>query len=392
MKEKDQELDKDGSNKGPGHLELTSFDITVEILTRLPVKSLMKFQYVSKTWCSIIRSKNFINSLVSTPSPLFLISLMTNEKAEKYLFLLTSLQEKDEESTSLVANLDMTLASNNANNFSVRCASVNGFISLSPNGRFVVCNPSTKQVILLPKFETAGTKWGPVYKFLGYDPINDQYKALCKKMFSYPDEDQGHMVLTLGGDKTHTWRQIEGAPQNYLPRSEGICINGFVYYRAWTPDSSRLLVCFDVRLEKLSIIKLKISCWDDSTSALINYKGELAHVVIGGCFLDFWVLIDAKEHKWSNKFHQIYRVWWDSIPVDVPITIHGTNNVGEIIISPKFLLCNLGDFPIIYYDIEKKKVTKVQLKGIACDEDFRRRYGPCLVNISPEHCCNFNLI
>ncbi|EOA28361.1 hypothetical protein CARUB_v10024565mg [Capsella rubella] len=394
MKEKDQELDKDGSNKGPSHLELTSLDITVEILTRLPVKSLMKFQHVSKTWCSIIRSKNFISSLVSTPSPLFLISLMTNqttkENAKKSLFLYTSLQEKDE--SSLVANLDMTLTSD-ADNFSIKCASVNGFISLSHNGRFAVCNSSTKQVILLPKCETAGTKWGSVYKYLGYDPVNDQYKALCKKMFTKPDEDEDHIVLTLGAGKTHTWRQIKGPPHHYAPLTRGICINGFVYYLAWTPDLPRVVVCFDVRSEKLSIIKLTLSaCWDDSTSALINYKGELAYIIIDGCFLDFWVLIDAKEHKWSNKFHQLYRHWWDSIPVDVPISIHGTNNVGEIIISPKYLLCNLGHFPIIYYNVENEKVTKVQLKGVAGDEDFRSRYGPCLVNISSEHCCNFNLI
>ncbi|EOA28426.1 hypothetical protein CARUB_v10024633mg [Capsella rubella] len=396
MKDKDQEYNKDGSNKGPSHLELISLDITVEILTRLPVKSLMKFQYVSKTWCSIIRSKYFINSLVSTPSPLFLISLrnyqMTNENAKKSLFLYTSLQEKDE-SSSLVANLDMTLTSDAK--FSTPCPSVNGFISIFHKGRFVVCNPSTRQVVLLPEIEIAGTKWEFAFKVLGYDPVNDQYKAMCKKIFTKPDEDKDHIVLTLGGGKTHTWRQIKGPNHHYSPVTRGICMNGFVYYLAWTPDISRVVVCFDVRSEKLSIIKLELSasaCWADSTSALINYKGELACAIIVGCFLHFWVLIDAKEHKWSNKFCELHRVWWDSITVDVPISIHGTNNVGEIIISPKYLLHNLGHFPIIYYDVVKEKFRKVQLKGVGDDEDCRARYGPCLVNISSEHCCNFNII
>lgn len=71
MKGKKQEPTKDDSNDGSSHIDLIPMDLTVEILTRLPVKSLLKFQYVSKTWFSIIRSKDFITSsasMSSTPS------------------------------------------------------------------------------------------------------------------------------------------------------------------------------------------------------------------------------------------------------------------------------------------------------------------------------------
>ncbi|KAG7598793.1 F-box associated interaction domain [Arabidopsis suecica] len=205
MKGNDQENNKDGSNNGPSHIDSIPFDVMMDILTRLPVKSLLELQYVSKTWRSIIRSNDFINLLVSmssTQSSRFLIYFkngrLTDKNAENRMFFFTSSQEEDEFS-SLVTNLDMTMASMDAYFYTRSTGSVNGFICLSHKGRFMICNPSTKQVITLPEIKITGTNWNSAYKYLGYDPVNHQYKAMRKKVSNFED-DQEHMVLTLGDD------------------------------------------------------------------------------------------------------------------------------------------------------------------------------------------------
>ncbi|VVA93129.1 unnamed protein product [Arabis nemorensis] len=387
MEDKEEEHNK---NKDPIRIDLIPLDLTIEILTRLPVKSLLRFQYVSKTWCSIIRSKDFINSSVSMssmPSSQILISFkngtLTNKNPENCLFFITSSQE-DEESSSLVTNLDMKLTSVEAY-FHTRCASVNGFICISHNGRFKICNPTTGQVITLP--EIKGNKWKHTYKYLGYDPVNDEYKALCKTVSNLKEE---HKILTIRADRRSSWRHVEGTTLNYHPLTNTICINGFVYYGASThlQDKSRVIVCFDVRSERLSfIIPHWWACGIEWKLTLTNYKGKLA--IIDGLDFDLRVLEDVKEHRWSRTSFLLHRSWLDSLGGrGTPMYFPGINKIGEIIIAPMFLPWDLGSFYILYYNVESGKVRKVRLEGIGDDEDF----GDCQVYIWPDYGGNITFL
>ncbi|KAL1205054.1 putative F-box protein [Cardamine amara subsp. amara] len=149
-------------------------DLEVEILTRLPVKSLMKFRCVSKMWSSIIRSQRFVDSYyaMSSTQSRFMIafSCAYADNDARRLFIFSSLYEK-EESSFLVANLDMTIPSVILDRYFSKAPSVHGFVGC-PNGtsEFIVCNPSTRQVITLP---VKGS-----HTYLGYDPVENQFKAL----------------------------------------------------------------------------------------------------------------------------------------------------------------------------------------------------------------------
>lgn len=70
------------------------------------------------------------------------------------------------------------------------------------------------------------------------------------------------------------------------------------------------------------------------------------------------------------------------------MSFQSTNKMGEIIVSPKFLPHN-RNFYIFYCDVENGNIRRVQIKGVAHDEDFRSRYGigengKCHVYISPD--------
>ncbi|KAG7656001.1 F-box domain [Arabidopsis suecica] len=382
------------------------FDLTVEILTRLPAKSLMKFKCVSKLWSSIIHNQSFIDSFysISSTRPRFIVAFSNGSfpsDKEKRLFIFSSSHEGHESSSSVISNLDTTIPSLTvSNNLASRCVSVNGFIACSLYTRFTICNPSTRQVIVLPILPS-GRAPDMRSTCIGYDPVDDQFKALALISSRIPNKDSTveHLVLTLKGDKkNYSWRQIQGNNNipPYSPVTMRVCINGVVYYGAWTPRQSMnaVIVCFDVRSEKITFIKTPkdVVRWCND-SILMEYKGKLASIVRNRYSrfdtFDLWVLEDIEKQEWSKQTCEIPLSVWDSVE-NFNMSFPGINKFGEIILAPTCLSgYHLRSFYIFYYHVETKKIRRVRLEGIADDENFRRCYGigsgQCNVFISPEH-------
>ncbi|CAL9216796.1 unnamed protein product, partial [Arabidopsis halleri] len=284
-------------------------DLELAILTRLPAKSLFKFLCVSKMWSSIIRSQSFVNSyyaLSSTTRSRFIITFGCGAQAkfeDRRLFVFSSSYEC-EKSSSLATNLDMTIPSVSLCR-GAYCTSVHGLIGCIKSGPFIVFNPSTNIFNILP-FTGARTSWA-------YDPVGDQFKALT--MVSYPHRPPDHLVhevLTLGGGGESSWTRNKLISPPHYTVTKSICINGFVYYGAWTPTRSAnpVIVCFDVRFETLSFIEApRPVVWWGGESILMEYKGKLAsiarHPYADFQSFDLWILEDVKTHDWSRQTFQL---------------------------------------------------------------------------------------
>ncbi|OAP15964.1 hypothetical protein AXX17_AT1G33430 [Arabidopsis thaliana] len=197
-----EEDEKEDTN--PSKLELDSLplDLKMAILTRIPAKSLMKLRCVSKMWSSIIRSRGFIDSYyaISSKQSRFIVGLSNaafNEPEKQLTFLFSFSHEDGEKSSSssLVPNFEMAVPCSLAG-LSHSLASFHGILAVEGK---VMCNPNTEQFTTLP----VGTI------FVGYDPIDDQYKALG---FDFDKRCHGnaigHKVWTLGGGEG--MRQIRG--------------------------------------------------------------------------------------------------------------------------------------------------------------------------------------
>ncbi|XP_010432850.2 PREDICTED: F-box protein At1g30790-like [Camelina sativa] len=352
-------------------------DLEVEILARLPAKSLMKVQCVSKMWSSIIRSQRFVDSFyaLSSTRSRFTVTFC-NADAER-LFIYSSSFEEEER--SLVAKLQMTIPSVDLI-YGFKSPSVHGFLGCCSGDQFIVCNPTTRQVISLP-IKTARAS-------LGYDPVGRQFKAL--NLVSPPDLFPAflvHEAITFeGGGGRVSRKQVTSAP--YYPVTDGLYINGSIYYAAWARSQKRdpVVVCFDVRSDNISFIKAPwevVAC--DSDSILIDYRGKLASIIVDAYspfqIFGLWILEDALKHEWSNQTFEL------PFPL-LNMTSPGTNKAGDIIFAPTYLPPVATFFFLYYYNVENQLIRSVRLHGVADDEDFQRRYGLldyCYVNISPEH-------
>ncbi|XP_010463004.1 PREDICTED: F-box protein At1g30790-like [Camelina sativa] len=254
-------------------------DLEEAILTRLLAKSLMKFLCMSKMWYSIIRNQRFINSYYAMSSTIrsrFTIAFCCGSQAkfdDWRLFVFSSSYD-DEKYSSFATTLHMTIPSVSLCSASA-CLSVHGLIGCTISGPFIVCNPNTNKYTILP---CAGPR-----TFLGYDPVGDQFKALTMLSCPPPPQPHGFLVYevsTLGGGESSWTRNKFTSPPHFTVTNSQY-INGFVYYGAWTPTrtTNPVIVCFDVRYERLSFIKapMAVVCWEGE-SILIEYRGKLASI------------------------------------------------------------------------------------------------------------------
>ncbi|CAA7035415.1 unnamed protein product [Microthlaspi erraticum] len=165
----------------------------------------------------------------------------------------------------------------------------------------VICNPSTGQLLPLPKVKTNKS----ARSFLGFDPTGQEFKVLTIT------GGVEHRVLTLGTRKIE-WRMMECCIPDHYPTRCGICINGGVYYEAWVKNSARAIVCFDVRLEKFSVIN-PAEGMDLLLDTLVNYKGKLGLLAKESRRFELWVLEDAETHEWSKNVSVLPLPLWKSV-------------------------------------------------------------------------------
>ena len=122
-------------------------EVALEILHRLPVKSLIQFRCVSKSWNSLITSSAFINSHLSYNSSnsnkLIVRHCVDSPYVEHYKLI-----DDNNDSFDQIQNIELPLTSRRIQHFML-IGSANGLFSLFEQERFVLWNPSIRKCIPL---------------------------------------------------------------------------------------------------------------------------------------------------------------------------------------------------------------------------------------------------
>ncbi|KAF8100342.1 hypothetical protein N665_0226s0005 [Sinapis alba] len=327
---------------------LIPLDLIPEILIDLPVKTLARFLCVSKHWSSIIRNRDFVKSYLIKSStttkthPQGLIFTFKSKRHRKHFFFSSS--QRQDGDVSCVASYHMKCHSQP---YTAMTPPVHGLICYGPPSKLMVYNPTTRRSIALPYVDAHRTR---MYHYLGYDPIDGDYKMLY----------------------------------------------GALYYGGYLDTSTRLLrkdhvvMSFDVRSEKFDIIKVPTERATRFTR-MTRYNGKLALLFTGyggfgycySGYIELWVLEDAVTHEWSNKNFVLPRLACRETLFQVFCVI---DDSGEFVLAPETL--RAPTFYVLYYDPKNNSMRRVDIEGIAgkkqlqfWDDDSDRR----TISIFPGH-------
>ncbi|ESQ43256.1 hypothetical protein EUTSA_v10015881mg, partial [Eutrema salsugineum] len=361
----DEELKKRKQNSD--HLPM---DIILEILSRSSAKSVATFGLASKFYASMLSRPDFTDLFLTRSSTRPRLLFAVEYYREWWFFSSPQPQNPDKKPRfALDADLQMVFPGN-------RCPKISGPVSglvLFPSIRFskkdksvevpVICNPSTGQNQTLPKLTRIST-WT---SFLGYDSIGKQYKVLTISTSLRGSRKEEGQILTLPSTGKLSWRNIKLL--NHYPTSEGICIDGVLYYQACITIEVEKIACFDVRHEELSFLNYPRARYPSysSSTKLINYKGKLGVISwhwegpdyikpICGLRLCLCILEDAKKQEWL----QLKYTFPANVVVEGDVSLAGVTTTGEIIFSMDY---TSKCFFVFYFNPERNTLTKVGIQG-----------------------------
>ncbi|CAL9216889.1 unnamed protein product [Arabidopsis halleri] len=270
-------------NRG-GNSDSIPNDLILEILSRLPAKSVERFRYVSKLWGSMLDKPYFTELFLTRSSarPRLLIGIY--QYGDRFFFSCPQPQNPYDNSSIVVA-ADFHMKFGRDSSYE-GCRYASGllyfmsmhFSSEDKDGKRVICNPITRRFEILPKLRRLTHR--RYNEFLGFDPIGNEWKVLSMNNLAKDNEkynEKVHYILTLGTEKVRwRWREIQ-RPFNHDIKGAngvGICISGVLYYFAYESDDWIYVIgCFDVRTETFK--SLNLNCSYGGSSTLINYKGKL---------------------------------------------------------------------------------------------------------------------
>ncbi|KAL0697078.1 hypothetical protein Bca4012_064258 [Brassica carinata] len=345
-------------------------ELNLDILSRLPAKSIGRFRCVSKLWASILGGQDFKDLFLakSSAQPRLLFGIEENGKWSIFS-LPQHLSQYDKLSSSVVVTPefhmkfppeDMEIYS-----YAHGCpgAYASGLVYFyvdkeiwSQYGRRpMICNPKTGQYEALPFI----LRYRKTYSFFGFDPINKQFKVL---FMAYPFGPDDHRIMTLGTVGTR-WRKIKCSLRHECV-SAGICING-----VWS--------------EKFKFIYQERSC------KLINYKGKLGLVYYddqsdNAIELRVWVLEDVEKLEWSKYAYTLR----DDRFLLRDIFVVGVNSTGEIVLSmAKYT--SKQPFYVFYFNPETNTLQRVEIQGFGeCHESSDE---PSSVYVFADHVDDLNV-
>ncbi|XP_021743297.1 F-box protein At5g07610-like [Chenopodium quinoa] len=221
-----------------GEVIASNYDLTSQILLRLPSRSVDNLRHTSKQWCSISSDPYFITSHIRDNPPLlsgFFLHYFERPRALSHEYVAVESIEK----TTVGSSLQFVEAQNSLDLHILQ--SCNGLLLCSLDTKYYICNPTTlqrKQIPLPKSWLTFGT-----YALnLAYDPKQSRhYKVVyVRKFYGLQPKYQ----IEVYSSETGYWN-TSGEPfieENDIDFKHGVFCKGAIH---WLKQTSSCLY-FDI--------------------------------------------------------------------------------------------------------------------------------------------------
>lgn len=288
------------SSEGCG---LSDYFIAVEILMRLPVRSLLRFKLVCKSWKALISDPSFGASCLDRQkeSPqLVILAMRDGNQLEIYSY--------DERSSRRTAKFLCGKRLPHSQTTLFRPQHCNGLLLLPTETQVLVCNPITREVVVLPKGSHDALVWNPgkhsCMAGFGFVSSIPAYKVVRHFYRSYDFAERtcsiGFEVFTLGDDTS--WRATVEDPLYPIANCTPVTVGEAIYFRIANclhSSSQKDFLCFSLSDEKFRVIDLPSNTSHCNTAiedlggypCLVSCSQDMTQY-------DLWISKDTKNHTW----------------------------------------------------------------------------------------------
>ncbi|THF98775.1 hypothetical protein TEA_017847 [Camellia sinensis var. sinensis] len=236
--------------------------IILEILSRLPIKTLFHCQLVSKHWPSFISDPHFVNLHLSRSPVSLLLKPFYRNRGSNQLHLV------DLQTLHKIRHREAQLKLNPKINFPLLgrqiVNSCNGLLCLcNDNSEIFVCNPILGDYITLPSSIYDRIYYDRTINAFGFSPKTNKYKVIqfglqrvvesfdpIIEFCTYRDEAKAK-IYTIGEG---LWRNVESVPYYLTNRSFNSFVNGAVHWLNCAGDSPDFICCFDFCSEQFQVV------------------------------------------------------------------------------------------------------------------------------------------
>ncbi|KAF7113722.1 hypothetical protein RHSIM_RhsimUnG0110700 [Rhododendron simsii] len=369
--------EREGRREGEELPDLV-IEVIIDILLRLPVKPLLRFRCVSKQFCALIDSQDFIilhlKLSIETKHNLGLIL----RKSRLYSIVFDSLD------TAVELDHPFQPTGHHRTKIFGTC---HGLICLSyglSNGRedLAIWNPSTRRFQKFSFREVGINFMGYSAYFttsgFGYDSVTDDYKVVRSLEFLSPRKI-GTLVKVYNMN-SNSWREVKGFP--YSHRKDGRCgvfVGGALHWVVSLNPSdtanANLVAAFDLTAEDYLnpnanlVAAFDLTAEDYQLVPQPEFSDKNFHINIaelGGCLcilcnyrevrVDVWVMKDyGYKESWSKLFCVVEPEVIRSLEFLIPL---GYSRSGCEVLLVK------DNKKRFWYDLEHEQIRKIKTRGL----------------------------
>ncbi|GMN36515.1 hypothetical protein TIFTF001_006080 [Ficus carica] len=345
--------------------ESLPWDIVVDILSRLPVKDLLRYRSVSKPFRSLIDGPDFIKLHLKysqrTTSHLGVVFGGSNFLSWVDLYGALNLT---------VRRLSYPNDIGDGINFLI--GGCNGLLALANrDGDMAIWNPSTKRYWALP-VSFPGLSHPSRYFHLvmigfGYDPISDDYKLLRK--INLNDQEKGqdlgfYSEVAIYSVKSKTWKKIDDFPDHFLyRRGHGVLVGHTLHWEAnRKSDLSNLIFAFDLAVEDHRVLAMPDGEDVVCCSRLANLGGCLCVAVLRN--YNPYSKKSERVDVWAMKEYGVKESWIKLFTVEPSEETGGPFCYVVPVASFKGgghqILLDLDGERFLLYDMKRKRIEQVK--------------------------------
>lgn len=299
-------------------------EVVLQILARLPVKSLFRTKAVCKLWCRLSSDKYFVRlyNQLSVRNPMLLVEVTVSLDSMSSLICVDNLRGVSEFSLDFLKDRVKIRASCNG----LLCCS-----SVPVKGVYYVCNPMTREFKLLPR-----SRERPVTRFypdgeatlvgLACDLSTLKFKVVLAgyhRIFGHrPDRTFICLVFDSESNKWRKFVSLQDDQFSHMNRNQVVYANGSLH---WLTESCSCILTLDLDYggwRKMSLPD-EVNQRSGNRVYLLELSGCLSIIQISNAWMRIWNLRDYDNEEWHLVDRVSLRCIEGLVPGIFPISQSG---------------------------------------------------------------------